>query len=239
MAENRKERDKRFYYSRSQMILLGGAFTLASAAIFFLGMYVGKSIEARKMLRVEEPLIKLPVKPSAPAPAAPAVAAPKEETVYESDTKTAAAQPLIEAKAKETKETKEVKETKEPKAAAKAETKEKKAPAKETLAAKAAEKAIEKTPPVDSPKAEENEGKDAGKSWRVQVNAYPDELSAKQVVDRLKNKGYNAYFTEVRYKGKLWYRVNVGKYGSKEEAEKMRESLKTKENFAKAFATAQ
>lgn len=235
MAENRKDRDKRFYYSRSQMILLGAAFTVASAAIFFLGMYVGKSIEARKMVKVDEPLLKLPVKPAGQAPAPPAAAAAKEETVYESDTKAALAQPMVEAKPKETKE---VKETAEAKAAAKTETKEKKNPAKETPVAKAAEKAVEKTPPLDTAKADDGESKDAGKNWRVQVNAYPDELSAKQVVDRLKNKGYNAYFTEVRYKGKIWYRVNVGKYGTKEEAEKMRESLKTKENFGKAFATA-
>lgn len=234
MAENRKERDKRFYYSRSQMMLLGAAFTAASAVIFFLGMYVGKSIEARKMVKSEEPLIKVPVKPAILAPA-PVAGASKEETVFESDTKTALAQPLVEAKAKEAKE---VKETTDSKLAAKGEAKEKKNPAKEPPAAKAAETAVEKTPPVDTAKVDDGESKDAGKNWRVQVNAYPDELSAKQVVDRLKNKGYNAYFTEVRYKGKIWYRVNVGKYGTKEEAEKMRESLKTKENFAKAFATA-
>lgn len=235
MAENRKERDKRFYYSRGQMMLLGAAFTAASAAIFFLGMYVGKSIEARKMVKGEEPLIKVPVKPAGQVPAPPVAGSPKEETVYESDTKTALTQPPVEAKAKEAKE---VKETPEAKAAAKTETKEKKNPAKEPPVAKAAEKAAEKAPPVDTAKVDDGESKDAGKNWRVQVNAYPDELSAKQVVDRLKNKGYNAYFTEVRYKGKIWYRVNVGKYSSKEEAEKMRESLKTKENFAKAFATA-
>lgn len=232
MAENRKERDKRFYYSRSQMMLLGAAFTLASAAIFFLGIYVGKSIEARKMAKVEEPPIKVPVKPASQAPVA---GTSKEETVYESDTKTALARAPVEAKAKDANE---VKETTDSKLAAKGETKEKKNPAKEPPVAKAAETAVEKAPPVDTAKVDDGESKDAGKNWRVQVNAYPDELSAKQVVDRLKNKGYNAYFTEVRYKGKIWYRVNVGRYGTKEEAEKMRESLKTKENFAKAFATA-
>lgn len=233
MAENRKDRDKRFYYTRGQMVLLGAAFALASAAIFFLGMYVGKSIEARKMARVEEPMIKVPVKPAGQTAAPPAAAA-KEETVYESDSKTALAQPLGETKAKETKEVKEVAEAKAP---AKAETKEKKNPTKEPPPAKVAEKAVEKSPPVDVAKAEEGEGKETGKNWRVQVNAYPDELSAKQIVDRLKNKGYNAYFSEVRYKGKVWYRVSVGKYASKEEADKVRESLRTKENFAKAFAT--
>jgi cell division septation protein DedD len=68
------------------------------------------------------------------------------------------------------------------------------------------------------------------------VNAFPDERSAKLIVDRLKNKGYNAYVTEVQNQGKSWFRVSVGKYPSREEADKMVEALRTKENFPKAFA---
>jgi cell division septation protein DedD len=78
--------------------------------------------------------------------------------------------------------------------------------------------------------------KDPSKVWRAQVNAYPDERSAKQIVDRLKNKGYNAYVTEAQNKGKTWYRVSVGKYGSRDEAEKIVEALRSKENFTKAFS---
>ena len=37
--------------------------------------------------------------------------------------------------------------------------------------------------------------------------------------------------------GKIWYRVRVGRYDSKEEAKKLEETLRTNENFAKAFAT--
>ncbi len=38
MAENRRDKDKRWFFTRGQMVLLGGAFTLASVIIFFLGM---------------------------------------------------------------------------------------------------------------------------------------------------------------------------------------------------------
>ncbi len=48
----------------------------------------------------------------------------------------------------------------------------------------------------------------------------------KQLVDRLKNKGYNAYVTEVQNKDKTWFRVSVGKFGSREEADKIVETLK-------------
>ena len=37
MAENRRGKDNRFYFSRGQMVLLGGAFTLTAAIIFVLG----------------------------------------------------------------------------------------------------------------------------------------------------------------------------------------------------------
>src|SRR4051812_21807879 len=69
MAENRRERDKRFYFTRGQMILLGGAFTLAAITIFLLGMFVGTSIEARKMVKPDEPLVRFPVKSTGQAPA--------------------------------------------------------------------------------------------------------------------------------------------------------------------------
>src|SRR5688572_13977931 len=63
MAENRREKDRRFYYTRGQLALLGGAFIFASIIVFVLGMFVGKEIEARKVVRPEEPLVKVPVKP--------------------------------------------------------------------------------------------------------------------------------------------------------------------------------
>ena len=46
-----------------QLFLLGGAFTLASLIIFFLGIFVGKGIEERKIVKKEEPLVRIPVKP--------------------------------------------------------------------------------------------------------------------------------------------------------------------------------
>ena len=68
------------------------------------------------------------------------------------------------------------------------------------------------------------------------MNAFPEERSAQQIVDRLKNKGYNAYVTEVQNNGKTWFRVSVGKFGSRDDADKMVETLRTKESYPKAFA---
>lgn len=218
MAENRRGKENRFYFSRSQMVLLGAAFTLASLVIFILGMFVGKSIEARKLRQQEEPLVRIPIKPTAPQSSAVAVPPSKEELTFnESVGKQSAGGSKTDDKAVKSQIRQDVKN--------------------EAATPRAAEKKTEKASVAGETtrKADASASQDDDKSWRAQVNAFPDERSAKQIVDRLKNKGYNAYVTEVQNRGKSWYRVSVGKYASREEADKTVEALRTKENFPKAF----
>ena len=231
MAENRRGKENRFYFSRGQMVLLGGAFTAASLVIFFLGIFVGKSIEERKLLKKEEPLVKIPVKPGSAEPTAQAPQPPaRDEITFNSDSLSGAANSLASA-GENPRESKPA-----PAEKAKSETKQEK-PAVAKAEAAPVKIADKVTPAEETAKAESvSATKDSGKVWRAQVNAFPDDRSAKQIVDRLKNKGYNAYVTEVQNKGKTWYRVNVGKYGSRDEAEKVVETLRSKENYPKAFA---
>jgi DedD protein len=233
MAENRRYKDKRFYFSRGQLLLLGGAFTLASLMIFLLGIVVGRGIEERKMARPEEPLIKIPVKPSTQSSGSASAGQAKEElTFYDTLGKSSRDALSLEEKAGEPKEAEK---------AIKPEPTEIKPQGREratSTSLKVEEKAAANRPnPVPPPHPVEQS--EPGKAWYVQVNAFPDEKSGQIWVDRLKNKGYNAYLTEGRNQGKLWYRVRVGRYSSREEAEKIAEVLKAKENFTKAFATRQ
>jgi DedD protein len=227
MAENRRGKDNRFYFSRGQMVLLGASFTFAALIIFVLGVFVGQGIESRKLVKKEEPLVKIPVKPGASeSSAAPAPQTKNEITFNESLSKRGTALAAAEEKPRA---------VKPPEKVARAETKEAPAPAR------ASANRVEKSAPAPSaakkPEAAANaDAKDPGQAWRAQVNALPEENSAKLIVDRLKNKGYNAYVTAVENRGKTWYRVNVGKFGSRDEAEKMAEVLRSKENFPKAFA---
>jgi len=233
MAENRREKDKRYYFSRGQMVLLGGAFALASVIIFFLGVFTGKGIEERRIVKMEEPPVKIPIKPAASGgPGGQGGAAKEEMTFYNTLTKPTEAEPSAEQKPKESKPAEKT---------AKPESKESKPQTKEAPPApKPVEKKAEKTPspeaaPKPAPPIETTESKENGKGWTVQVNAFPDEKSAKTWVDRLKNKGYKAYVAEANAKGKIWYRVRVGQYNTREEAKKVEEALKTKENYTKAF----
>jgi cell division protein FtsN len=235
MAENRREKDKRYYFTRWQMALLGGAFTLASVIIFALGMFVGKEIEARKFVHPEEPLVKVPVKPSPRGAAGTEGAKSKDDlTFYNTLTKTPESKQAAETKTEE----------KEAQKTARAAPKEKKPQGQEEAAArpKAAENRAEKTPAAAEPetKAQATESAEAntnGKGWSVQANSYPDAKSANDLVDRLKNKGYNAFVTEANVKGKVWYRVRIGRFGSREEADKIAAALKSNEDLGKAFAT--
>jgi len=230
MADNRRGKENRFYFSRGQMVLLGAGFTLASVIIFVLGIFVGKGIEARKILKPEEPLVKIPVKPgtqqSSGAPAG-------DEITFNDSLPKPAASAAAEEKPEAVKPAGKD---------AAAERKEKPAPSKpKAPAVKVAEKQVNEPAPAaetaqKTETAANGESKEAGKTWRAQVNAFPDERSAKLIVDRLKDKGYNAYVTEIQNRGKTWYRVNVGKFGTRDEADKMVELLRAKENYPKAFA---
>ena len=226
MSDNRRGKDSRYYLSRGQMIILGGTFTLASVVIFLIGMMVGKVIEERKILKRDEPLVKIPVKP---AGSTGGVAAKNDEiTFYDTLAKSRGGQALAE---QPTSEVKPIEKT------VRAEEKETKAAAKPSPpVAKLPETKEAKAPPAaESSKNDSGESTDT-KIWRAQVDAFPDERSAKLLVDRLKNKGYNAYVSEVQFRGKPWYRVSIGKYGTREEADKVVGALKGKENYAKAFA---
>jgi cell division septation protein DedD len=231
MAENRRDRDKRFYFSRGQLVLLGGAFALASLVIFFLGIVVGRGIEERKMARPEEPLIKIPVNPSVQGSGAgPSSQAKEELTFYDTLAKSSNGGSSSEEK---------VSEPTQAEKAIKSERREVKAKGREVSAPVSLR--TEEKPPAEKFKAAQlsNTAEESGKVWYVQVNAFPDEKSGKVSVDRLKNKGYNAYLTEARNKGRVWYRVRVGEFRTREEAERIADLLKSKENFPSAFATRQ
>ena len=235
MAENRRGKENRFYFSRGQMVLLGAAFTVASVIIFFLGIFIGKGIEERRLVRKEEPLVKIPVKPGVQESSAGSTPAARDEITFNdplpSPIRTSEAVP--EEKPKEARRIEAVNV---------AEVKEKNpTPTSTVVPVRTAEKKAEKTglTQVTAKKVERTSGdsQESGKNWRAQVNAYPDERSAKLIADRLKSKGYNAYVSEVQNQGKTWYRVSVGRYTSRDEADKTLEALRNKENFPKAFVT--
>jgi len=84
MAENRKGRGQGLYYwTRGQLLILAVGFTATSVVVFFLGILIGQGIEERKLVKKEEPLIKIPVQPLARGSAASGARGKEEMTFYE------------------------------------------------------------------------------------------------------------------------------------------------------------
>jgi cell division septation protein DedD len=220
MAENRKGKDKRFYFSRGQFLLLGCGFSVASMVVFFLGMLVGQGMEERKIVKPAEPVMKIPIRPMQ--------GANSEITFYDTLTREAPVQVRPE---EETREAKRAEKN------SKAESKENRSPVRQEVASVAKRAEDKPSPAAGKPRPDEADAKESRRPWTVQVNAFPDEKSAKTWVDRLRDKGYNAYLSESRIQGRVWYRVRVGRFESRDEAEKTQESLKRREHLAKAFAT--
>ena len=227
MAENRKGKDKRFYFSRGQFLLLGCGFSVASMVVFFLGMLVGQGVEERKVVKPAEPVMKIPIRPTQGASSATA-GAKEEITFYDTLTRPAPVQARPE---EETREAKRAEKN------SKAESRENRSPVRQEVASVAKRAEDKPAPAAGKPRPDEADAKESRRPWTVQVNAFPDEKSAKTWVDRLRDKGYNAYLSESRIQGRVWYRVRVGRFESRDESEKTQESLKRKEHLAKAFAT--
>ncbi len=73
--------------------------------------------------------------------------------------------------------------------------------------------------------------------WSVQLGSYAEKKVAASLVKKLKDKGYDAYVTVTNVKGKELHRVRVGRFEQREEAEKLRETLRTAEKLERAVVT--
>ena len=70
-----------------------------------------------------------------------------------------------------------------------------------------------------------------GKGFAIQVQAFPTRAAADALAGRLKGKGYNTFVAVNPENVSLKYRVRVGKYGSKREADLVADRLKREEHF--------
>lgn len=76
-------------------------------------------------------------------------------------------------------------------------------------------------------------------SYTVQVSALKNMGEASNLKSRLEGKGYKSYITTYETKNAKWFRVRVGQFNTREEAEAVAEKLKAKENLASFITTYQ
>jgi len=71
----------------------------------------------------------------------------------------------------------------------------------------------------------------------VQISATPAKEIADTLVQRLRAKGYDGYVVQAEVKGQTFYRVRVGRFDAREEAESVRRSLARQEGYRDAYLT--
>jgi cell division septation protein DedD len=76
-----------------------------------------------------------------------------------------------------------------------------------------------------------------GKHWAVQVMATPDRGVATVWIEKLKAKGYEAFVVEAEIDGKTWYRVRLGNFKTRRDAETLGALVRLKEGFHDAFVS--
>jgi cell division septation protein DedD len=202
--------------SGKQLVFLFMAATVISVMVFLCGVLVGRGVKGDTVSAAEQ---------TAAAPAAPA-ATPVETTPVadaEGTPPPAADAPGKLSYPDTLKGDKRADNFK---------------PAAENKAASEAAARIEAPPPPPDPKADAaptprpSNGKPLPGVWSVQVVALSDRAAANAVVQRLQAKSYPAFVVEPKPNEPVQtYKVQVGKFGDRSEAEQVKNRLKKEEQF--------
>jgi cell division septation protein DedD len=227
---DRSPEDRRYYFYRDQLVALGIGFAIASLIIFVLGVMTGRHLERGTTLEPTSSGVKIPVTPTQPASAPEGQSG---ETPSDGET-------VAQDGSKGSSETKPAKESKAEEKIAKAETP--KAPSRVKQPAKSARQpsatvSVDENPSPatrqeQSQKTEAVKKDSAERVWTVQVKSSPDKKYADTWADRLKAKGYDAFVVEGDVKGQTWYRVRVGHFAARQEAEALRTALESREGLS-------
>ncbi len=197
-----------------QLVFLFMAATVVSVVIFLCGVLVGRGVKAERAAGVPDGAAAT-IEP-APSPAASVAATPPAG----SDPTTAAPPPTVDDLSyfnRLDKQTPAVEELKAPPASA--------APA--PTAAVAPKPQPVATAPAPSGLA----SPPAGEGYAIQVAAMLDHNDADAMARRLSSKGYSAFILPLGETTPARYRVRVGKFKTKREAEAVAARLQKEEQF--------
>jgi cell division septation protein DedD len=227
----------KFYFSRDQVVVLALAFAVTAISIGFLGVLTGKQLEATRIVSKETSPANTSINPPAHT-AGTAAEAPTGEGIpyFRALRNRSDGQPTNDASSNPVEL--QSSDTDAPIAEQKRVAKD---PVR-TTAGKIPERADEPavsapTLPRESASSQPGKPEAPAKTWTVQVKASADKGSADVWMDRLKTKGYKAFVVEADIQGRTWYRVRVGSFDTRQEAEKLRQVLDSQEGFSDAFLT--
>ena len=93
----------------------------------------------------------------------------------------------------------------------------------------------QKSPAKDQSKANRTDTRKAEGLWSVQVAAFRSEQDANRLARVLQDRGWEAYVTSAEVGAVTLYRINVGRFRTREAAERLLLKLKDKEAYTTAF----
>jgi cell division septation protein DedD len=205
--------------SGKQLVFLFMATTVVLVVTFLCGVLVGRGVRTDRVVAAAEPVASAATPASTPAPAPPSTAAGPP-----------AAEPPPPANEDDDLSYHKRLESEKP-AAEKLKADKSKAAAPAPAPAPAPREAKPEAKPdtraaVPAPAASARPG-----VWVVQVVALKDRAAASAVVDRLSGKGYPAFLVNPAADAPVIYRVQVGRYDDRGQAEETARRLKKEEQF--------
>jgi cell division septation protein DedD len=220
------------YFSRSQLAALAALFILTSGSSGYLGVVTGQKIGARRVAALAPSPARWPGPADMTAgEAAPAAASGDTVAAPSANTDSDAKRIETPRSALAGRKPQPIQVARAPSPDGDAAT----AMAKPAVAHTPAEvpqpDAPEDKPPVTPAATQEP----STHSWSVQIASTQDEKIALQLQDKIKNHGYDAFIVEADVDSARWYRVRVGRFGAKQEAEATRQVLQSKANIRSAF----
>lgn len=232
-GEPRPVEHNRFIFPQGKVIAAGATLVLGLALIFHFGVLKGDSIQKTASAGFEASRIGIPNGTTAGELAATAGASPQPAlpTATKNEVPVESVELTPEAKAqgriKGSDDTASVPAAKTEASASAARLRVPATGANRKLAAGAGERARSSVASAAG----------RGSAWTVQVGAgIKKELVVKQVA-RTKAKGYEAYMVETERDGQTWYRVRVGRFATRSEAEALRGILASREGYRSPFIT--
>ena len=226
-----------------QLVFMFMAATVVSVVIFLCGVMVGRGVRQPQADALAAN-IDTSIDPAAPFDATspksaltsePAPAPENENLTYAErlEAPTPSNEPLKFAESKAAVSPAAVEKPSPAKAGSVQEPKQQPAP-KTEIPRSAPKTAVAQSAPgpkTDAVPASSSLAEPPGKGLALQVQAFPTRVAADALASRLKGKGYTAFVTVNPDNVPLKYRVRVGKYGSKREADIVSDRLKQEEHF--------
>ena len=218
-----KKTRKEVILEKRQLVALFTGGIIALILVFILGVLFGRNLASRKMVAEQAKIAKKAYFPEKQTPKPSPEKQQKQESAKEILKKIEEQKPpkqLVQAK-------------KEEKVGAESEAKKESEEIKKII--EKSEGTEEK--PKETKQQETKTEQPKEPAYTIQVASFPEKESAQKLLGELKNKKWNAFMESAEIPGKgTYWRVYVGKYSTKEQAQKALIIFKAREQkFKDAF----